>query len=201
MTDSPQDLDERYQWVLDMDLCPTSPEQLSQSTDDIKAPASLSAKSDTGLAHILAKVPLFRGIHAPHLKKLLRLCTPVVFARGERICTMGDPSDSVLLLLSGELEVLMDDEVSVATVRPVTTVGEMSYVTKWPRSVSLVAAKECAMMKILNTQLHALLLSDRALHLRMLENIVTIMAARIVGLNDHMRRQLLDDREGGSERD
>jgi len=57
------------------------------------------------------------------------------------------------------------------------------------------------MMKILNTQLHALLLSDRALHLRMLENIVTIMAARIVGLNDHMRRQLLDDREGGSERD
>jgi hypothetical protein len=35
---------------------------------------------------------------------------------------MGDPSDSVLLLLSGELEVLMDDEVSVATVRPVTTV-------------------------------------------------------------------------------
>jgi len=75
------------------------------------------------------------------------------------------------------------------------------HLSKWPRSVSLVAVKECAMMKILNTQLHALLLSDRALHLRMLENIVTIMAARIVGLNDHMRRQLLDDREGGSERD
>ena len=48
---------------------------------------------------------------------------------------MGDPSDSVLLLLSGELEVLMDDEVSVATVRPVTTVGEMSYVTlRWTPS-------------------------------------------------------------------
>lgn len=193
MKDRPSKTDQRHEWVLDMDLSRTPSEPPAALTETVKAAGAVAAKPDPGLARILIKVPLFRGFHAPQLRKLLRLCTSITFAQGERVCTMGEPSDCVLILLSGELEVLMDDDVSVAIVHPVTTVGEMGFVTQWPRTVSLVAVETCAMMKILNTQLQVLLQSDRDLHLRMLENIVAIMAARIVGLNDHMRRQLRDD--------
>ena len=193
MADTTSGIDERYQWVVDMDLSRTSSARPVSPAPTAQAPSSPSTIPQPGLAETLARVPLFNGFRAPQLQKLLRLCTPVAVAQTERACTMGEPSDCVLILLSGELQVLMDDDVAVATVRPVTTLGEMGYVTRWPRTVSLVAVEDCSLMMITNVQLHALLQSDRDLHLLMLENIVAIMAERIGGLNDHMRRQLRNE--------
>jgi hypothetical protein len=56
--------------------------------------------------------------------------------------------------------------------------------------VNLDALEPCSMMVIRNSQLQALLQADAELHVRVLQNIVTIMAARIMGLNVRMRQQL-----------
>lgn len=195
MPDSAPEVDKQFEWVLDLDLS-RSPDEQAVSRPVLRkagAPAQGRAEASPALAEILAKVPLFHGLHKPQLKKLLQLCMPISFAEGERVCAMGEPSDRVLILLSGELAVSMGDGVRVATVRPVTTVGEMGFVTHWQRTVTLIAAAPCSMMAIPNARLQALLQSDTDLHLRMLKSIVAIMAARIVNLNAHMRQQLLKD--------
>ena len=134
------DIDTRYQWVLDMGGSQTvSP--VKEALAKGRADRPESAPSESAASRLLAKVPLFRELPGKRLGEFFKLCTPITVAQGEKRCTFGEPSEQLFVLLSGELSVFMRDGRRVSIVQPVTTVGEMGFVTRRPRSATLQATR------------------------------------------------------------
>ena len=184
------DTDTRYQWVLDMGSSQTvSP--VKEAVAKGRADRPVSAQSDSAVSRLLAKVPLFRELPGKRLGEFFRLCTPITVAQGENVCTIDGPSEELFVLLSGELSVLMRDGLRVSIVQPVTTVGEMGFVTGKPRTATLQATRPSSLLSIKNTHLQTMLKSDPGMHLKVFRNIIEILSARIVSVNDFMRDHLL----------
>ena len=184
------DVDTRYQWVLDLGSGQTvSPVKEALAKGRAERPES--AQSDSAASRLLAKVPLFRELPGKQLREFFKLCTPITVAQGENVCTIDAPSEELFVLLSGELSVLMRDGLRVSIVQPVTTVGEMGFVTKKPRTATLLATKPCSLLSIKNTHLQTMLKSDPVMHLKVFRNIIEILSARIVSVNAFMKDHML----------
>ena len=93
------------------------------------------------LMQSVMKIPLFKGLSPNQAQKLLGVCAPAVYEPGETVCDATAPSEEMYILIAGSLAVMTADGVQVATVHPVSTVGEMGLVMKQPRSATVVAAE------------------------------------------------------------
>ena len=76
----------------------------------------------------------------------------VSISAGETLFSMNEPADALYLLLSGSLGVYvpgMDDaQRLVAVIRHGETVGEMGIISNQPRSATIVAIRDCDLMKL-----------------------------------------------------
>ena len=90
------------------------------------------------LLQVLRKIPLFKGLDPQKIKKILGLCIHKVYQPEQLVCRSGAPSDELYILLSGELAVVTSENVKLASIKPVTTVGEMGVITAQPRSAYLM---------------------------------------------------------------
>lgn len=77
------------------------------------------------LLETLKKIPIFKGLSPSQVKKVLGLCQSRVCAPGDVVCARGTDSDEMYILIRGELGVKGEDSVLLATLQPITTVGEM----------------------------------------------------------------------------
>jgi CRP-like cAMP-binding protein len=192
--------DGRFEWLLDLGTVPSENREAGRG----KRPTSKRAKrqepplSDQALVQILTKVPLFRDLPSHQLKKILRFSTSISLEPGQDICTMGANSDGLYILISGRLAVLAQDDLCVAIVHPVTTVGEMGFVTKRPRTATLKAVEPSSLLSLQSGPLHAMLHASPALHLRAYRNIIEILSNRIIDVNSYVRSHLLARREQDS---
>lgn len=189
--------DSRFEWMLDLDTGKSRGRQPERGKPPSTETQQRQERPPSGpaLVQILTKVPLFRDLPSQQVKKFLRLSTPVSVEQGQSVCTMGAPSDALYILLSGRLAVLTQDDLCVAIVRPVTTVGEMGFVTKRPRSATLRAMQPSSLLSLQSAPLRAMLQADPALHFRVYRNIIEILSARIVDVNSYMREHLLAKRQ------
>ncbi|HCL30928.1 MAG TPA: hypothetical protein DIC52_21170 [Candidatus Latescibacteria bacterium] len=71
----------------------------------------------------------------------MTLCRPRELQESDILCRYDTPSDEMYLLLAGELAVITPEGLRVATIRPVTSVGEMGLVTGQTRSATVVAVQ------------------------------------------------------------
>ena len=93
------------------------------------------------LVQVLRKIPIFKGLSPSQVKKILGLCVHKSYELGSQVCRSNSPSDEMYILLSGELIVVTGEGIRVATILPVTTVGEMGVITGQPRSASVEVKK------------------------------------------------------------
>ncbi len=77
------------------------------------------------LLETLKKIPIFKGLSPSQVKKVLGLCQSRVCAPGDVVCARGTDSDEMYILIRGELGVKGEDSVLLATLQPITAVGEM----------------------------------------------------------------------------
>ena len=185
-------MDAKFQWVMDLDTSRSPGEQPTRELATGSVARAERGEPGPAVAQLLTRVPLFRELPSQQLKRFMKLCTPISIERGQTVCMIDSPSEELYVLLSGELAVLLQDDVCVAMVRPVTTVGEMGFVTRCPRTATLRAMKSCSMLSIRNSQLHAMLQTDAGMHLRVYRNIIEILTTRIVAVNYYMRDHLLE---------
>ncbi len=75
------------------------------------------------------------------VRRLVTLCRPRELQESDILCRYDTPSDEMYLLLAGELAVITPEGLRVATIRPVTSVGEMGLVTEQTRSATVVAVQ------------------------------------------------------------
>jgi len=101
---------------------------------------------------VLKAVPLFAGCS----DEQLRLLTPVVgrksVGRSAMVLAAGDLTDSLYIVLSGRLKVMMSDaegkEVILSILGPGEFFGEMGLIDDAPRSASVVAIEPCELLFI-----------------------------------------------------
>jgi len=101
---------------------------------------------------MLRSVPLFASFPEEPLRMLATVVTRRNVTRGSIIMAAGDPTDSLYIVLSGRLKVMMSDadgkEVILTLIGPGEFFGEMGLIDDSPRSASVVAIEPCELLAI-----------------------------------------------------
>jgi len=101
---------------------------------------------------VLKSVPLFASLPDEQLRLLAAVVTRRSAPRGSVIMAAGDPNDSLYIVISGRLKVMMGDsdgkEVILSLIGPGEFFGEMGLIDDSPRSASVVAIEPCELLQV-----------------------------------------------------
>jgi CRP/FNR family cyclic AMP-dependent transcriptional regulator len=101
---------------------------------------------------VLKAVPLFSSFPDEQLRMLASVVTRRSVPRSTTIMASGDATDSLYIVLSGRLKVMMSDaegkEVILSILGPGEFFGEMGLIDDAPRSASVVAIEPCELLCI-----------------------------------------------------
>jgi CRP/FNR family cyclic AMP-dependent transcriptional regulator len=101
---------------------------------------------------VLKTVPLFTSLAEEQLRMLTTMVTRKSTPRSTTIMAGGDPTDSLYIVLSGRLKVMMSDsegkEVILAILGPGEFFGEMGLIDDEPRSATVVTIEPCELLSI-----------------------------------------------------
>ena len=102
---------------------------------------------------VLKTVPLFASFPEEQLRMLTAMVTRKSAPRSSTIVAGGDPTDSLYIVVSGRLKVMMSDsegkEVILAILGPGEFFGEMGLIDDEPRSATVVTIEPCELLSIL----------------------------------------------------
>jgi CRP/FNR family cyclic AMP-dependent transcriptional regulator len=101
---------------------------------------------------VLKSVPLFASFGDEQLRTLVGVVTRRSAGRGSVIMAAGDPIDSLYIVISGRLKVMMSDaegkEVILSLIGPGEYFGEMGLIDDSPRSASVVTIEPCELLAV-----------------------------------------------------
>jgi CRP/FNR family transcriptional regulator, cyclic AMP receptor protein len=101
---------------------------------------------------VLKAVPLFASFPEDQLRMLTMVVTRKSAPRSTTIMAGGDPTDSLYIVLSGRLKVMMSDaegkEVILSILGPGEFFGEMGLIDDEPRSATVVTIEPCELLSI-----------------------------------------------------
>ena len=130
----------------------------------------MPALSTTVSTTALKSVPLFVGFTEDQLRALATMVTRRSAPRGSAIMRAGDPTDSLYIVVSGRLKVMMGEadgkEVILSILGPGEFFGEMGLVDDGPRSATVIAIEPCELLSV----------SKRAFKKCLVENVEVAMA-------------------------
>ena len=101
---------------------------------------------------VLKAVPLFASFPDEQLRMLTGVVTRRSAARSTTIMAAGDATDSLYIVLSGRLKVMMSDadgkEVILSILGPGEFFGEMGLIDDEPRSATVISIEPCELLAI-----------------------------------------------------
>jgi CRP/FNR family transcriptional regulator, cyclic AMP receptor protein len=101
---------------------------------------------------VLKAVPLFTSFPEDQLRVLATMVMRRSAPRSTTIMAGGDPTDSLYIVLSGRLKVMMSDsegkEVILSILGPGEFFGEMGLIDEEPRSASVVTMEPCELLSV-----------------------------------------------------
>ncbi len=150
------------------------------------------AKDQQALAQTLKKVPIFGGLSPSQIQSILDICRSVSIEPHETLYTANSPSDSMHILVSGELSVVNDEGIRLARLYPITTVGEMGLVTRHTRSATVEGSKSSRLLLIQRVNFDVLLRTDSDLQAKFYQNVIGILSGKIVEDNVRVRDHLME---------
>ena len=133
------------------------------------------------LIQVLRKIPIFNGLALTQVKKIIGLCQHKSYKLGKRICESGSRPDEMFILLSGELAIITPEGLWVATILPVTTIGEIGVITGQPRVASVEVTKTGALFTIQKAQFDAILREDQDMQAKVFRAIIAVLQRRLKG--------------------
>ena len=136
-------------------------------------------KQQYSLMQIIQKIALFKGLDLDHIQSLLRRGTSKSYGIGERVYTVDEPSDEMLVLLKGKLVVTSAGGEELAAIWPGMITGEMGVFTNHLRSANITAVEASVAIVIGQKTLVSFWSSDNTVHICMLDNVVEILSERI----------------------
>jgi CRP-like cAMP-binding protein len=123
------------------------------------------------LLEMIEKIPLFRGLNIPQLKKVISIGTKRELLQGEIVCNAGEESHEMFIILRGALNISFDDG-NVLQLDPIGLAGEMGFFTGEKRSVTIAAELDSILVAIQNALLLKLFRQDSDLGIKVLTNVI-----------------------------
>jgi CRP/FNR family transcriptional regulator, cyclic AMP receptor protein len=112
----------------------------------------MPAMATTVSTTVLKSVPLFASFPDDQLRMLVTVVTRRSAPRASVIMAAGDQIDSLYIVISGRLKVMMGDadgkEVILSLIGPGEFFGEMGLIDDSPRSASVVTIEPCELLSI-----------------------------------------------------
>ena len=151
------------------------------------------ARANKDLSQVLKKIPLFIGLSPTHIRAILSISSLKTFEPREQICQADEESaNEVFVLMGGELAVTTRDGVRVATVTPITTVGEIALIARQRWSATVQAIQASQILVIPRPQFDLLMRRDKDLQISIFRNVIEILFTKLTNDNVRMRDHLLD---------
>jgi CRP/FNR family cyclic AMP-dependent transcriptional regulator len=101
---------------------------------------------------VLKAVPLFASFPDEQLRMLTSMVTRRSASRSTTIMAAGDATDSLYIVLSGRLKVMMSDadgkEVILSILGPGEIFGEMGLIDDEPRSATVISIEPCELLSL-----------------------------------------------------
>jgi CRP/FNR family cyclic AMP-dependent transcriptional regulator len=112
----------------------------------------MSVAATTVSTTVLKSVPMFAAFREDQLRMLVPVVTRRSAPRGSVIMAEGDRVDSLYIVLSGRLKVMMGEadgkEVILGIIGPGEFFGEMGLIDDRPRSASVVTIEPCELLSV-----------------------------------------------------
>jgi CRP-like cAMP-binding protein len=124
---------------------------------------------DDNYPQLITSFPLFQGFTVNGTNRLLKSGEVTQYASGAVLLKEGDKADFVLLLLTGKLEVFVErngKHVVLTETHPGTVLGELAVLCGIPRSASVRAQENSAVLRWSDEAFRTLLLRDPSLSQR-----------------------------------
>jgi CRP/FNR family transcriptional regulator, cyclic AMP receptor protein len=125
---------------------------------------------------VLKAVPLFTSFPEDQLRMLTTMVTRRSAARSTTIMAGGDATDSLYIVLSGRLKVMMSDsdgkEVILSLLGPGEFFGEMGLIDDEPRSASVVTIEPCELLAIAKRDFKKCLMENNEMAMAVMRGLV-----------------------------
>lgn len=136
------------------------------------------------IAALLWESPLFSGLEEKEIQRLVELSHLRRFQLGEIIVAQGSAGDSLFLLCEGSLQVSAEGEkgraITLATLdQPGAFFGEVSLVDHGPRSATVRAASEAAVLRVSLEALERFYMEFEGTQVMVLRNLAKVLAQRL----------------------
>jgi CRP-like cAMP-binding protein len=102
------------------------------------------------LIGILRQTSLLRSASAEELESVVASSRLRTFRRGQVVCTAGDPGDTLIVVVSGQVKISVRSadgaELTLTVVGPGATIGEVSVADGGPRSADIETVSESQLL-------------------------------------------------------
>ncbi|MBN1292792.1 MAG: protein kinase [Candidatus Latescibacteria bacterium] len=128
---------------------------------------------------VLGRIPIFRGLSLPQLKKILGICSKRTLYKDEILCYIDEESFNIFILIKGMLRITFREGKELSRIIPLGIVGEMGVFTGEKRSAMVIAANECVVLDILKSDLFEVLHNDSDMGIIVLKNVIDDLAKKL----------------------
>ena len=136
----------------------------------------MSASSTAVSGTVLKSVPLFAGFPDEQLRALVSVVTRRSVPRGTMIMAAGDAIDSLYIVITGRLKVMMSEadgkEVILSILGPGEFFGEMGLIDDSPRSASVVAIEPCELLAVTRRDFKKCIVENAEMSMTMMRGLV-----------------------------
>lgn len=145
-------------------------------------------------AEIIKRIELFQDIPEEDILQIAHKSKIKHFTKGERIIIQGEESNSLYMLISGEVNITSND-VPIRELKQGEYFGEMSLLTGEKRSATVIAQNEVTILEIGSDSILPIIKENPNL----MENMSKKLAERKIATKDIVEKALLAETAAGKE--
>jgi len=132
---------------------------------------------------LLKKLSLFSGLHDHEFVHLCELCNGKSYVKDDYVFHQGDHSHSLFILLSGKVQLSIDDDVMLYAALPGDFFGEIGFITQGLRAASAQVITDSVIMEIYNGDYNLLLGQQPRISAIMMQHIAENLAQHLIRRN------------------
>ncbi len=147
----------------------------------------------TELVQKLSQLPICRGLTQSEAGVLFEIAEEGSAAKGSKLFTEGDPGNTLLIILEGQVEVTKQGQ-SLAKVGQGSVLGEMSLLgAGGTRSATATALADLKLLRVQASRFQKLVHDDNLAALKIVANLAQVMSRRLLMMDEKLI-ELLDEK-------
>jgi CRP-like cAMP-binding protein len=133
---------------------------------------------------ILKKLPVFDGLVEEEYFRVLSMCSSTVAKKGEVLFKQGDDGSSMFILLSGEVDIIVEGVGVVHTMKSGEILGEIGLVRSEPRTAAAKVKSDSILLHLYADILHEVVKTSPRIGYIIMRNVAIILADRLIQQNN-----------------